>query len=122
MKVLIACELGRERRLDNGQPELGGTMKTLYLYQLEDGESFTSEDEPAQNDRDCASAGILRIFRICVEEPYGVITIEELACSQSILLNEVVQNWTKLLGSCLKTNADISDDDDITPYHVPLKE
>jgi hypothetical protein len=112
-------------------------MRTLYLYQMENGRSFTSEDEPTQTDRDCARTGFLRIFRIstpearpgqCCHHP-GPSRVEELVCGEpwSMIATAgareryvpLAQDWQKLLGSCIKTNEDTPEDG---PYHAPLKE
>jgi len=101
-------------------------MRTLYLYQMENGRSFTSEDEPTQTDRDCARTGFLRIFRIstpearpgqCCHHP-GPSRVEELEVGAGREV-PLAQDWQKLLGSCIETNADTPEDG---PYHAPLKE
>jgi hypothetical protein len=86
-------------------------MKTIYMYQTEDGMTFTSEDKPTFCDEICCNQGTLRIFRIDPGQLNGDTEIYELFGGEE---------WKKVPGSDIKLED--PNDPDSRPFHYPKEE
>jgi hypothetical protein len=85
-------------------------MKTIYMYQTEDGLTFTSEDKPTLCDEMCCDQGTLRIFRIDPGQLNGDTEVYEM----------VQQEWKKVVGSDIKLED--PNDTDSKSFHHPREE
>jgi len=86
-------------------------MKTIYMYQLENGKTFTSEDEPTQMDKLCCHEGTLRMFRIFFD--IQLCYIEELVD------DECNMRWISVQKSEIRQQRYNAVDN---PFHFPKEE
>jgi len=87
-------------------------MKTIYMYQTEDGLTYTSDDKPTLCDEMCCDQGVLRIFRMMADttnnEKITVIVLQELLGGEK---------WQQVPGSDIKLED--PNDTDSRPFHYP---